>query len=96
MQPLLSIKNLSVTFSNEGEKTVAVKNSSIDISEGEMVAIVGESGSGKSVTALSLLQLLPKNTLLQGELLFTKKDGAIDLLTLSAEGITKVRAKISP
>lgn len=59
MHPLLSIENLSVDFASESGKTTAINNISFSINKGEIVAIVGESGSGKSVTALSILQLLP-------------------------------------
>ncbi len=58
-QPLLDIKNLSVNFVNGGNLTQAVKNLSLTINKGETLAVVGESGSGKSVSALSILQLLP-------------------------------------
>ncbi len=57
--PLLSVKNLSVTFQTQDAAFTAVKNISFDVRKGETVALVGESGSGKSVTALSILQLLP-------------------------------------
>ncbi|MEZ0262975.1 MAG: ABC transporter ATP-binding protein [Alphaproteobacteria bacterium] len=56
---LLDIKNLSVEFVNGKQVTQAVKNISFSIAKGETLAVVGESGSGKSVTALSILQLLP-------------------------------------
>lgn len=56
---LLSINDLSVNFSQSGRVTEAVKHVSFDIGKGETVALVGESGSGKSVTALSILKLLP-------------------------------------
>jgi microcin C transport system ATP-binding protein len=56
--PILSIKNLDVSFATPGGPFAAVKNVSFDIHRGECVAVVGESGSGKSVTALSVLQLL--------------------------------------
>jgi microcin C transport system ATP-binding protein len=57
--PLLSIDDLSVDFRAGDTVTHAVKNVSFDIKKGETLALVGESGSGKTVTALSILQLLP-------------------------------------
>ena len=62
IESLLSIRDLSVAFSHGahgGEETLAVDRVSFDIGKGETVALVGESGSGKSVTALSILKLLP-------------------------------------
>jgi len=56
---LLSIKNLSVTFHTPGGDVAAVRDVSLELEKGETLALVGESGSGKSVTALSILQLLP-------------------------------------
>jgi microcin C transport system ATP-binding protein len=58
-KPLISIEDLSVDFRGGDKVTHAVKHVSFDIGEGETVALVGESGSGKTVTALSILQLLP-------------------------------------
>jgi peptide/nickel transport system ATP-binding protein len=92
--PLLQIKNLSIDFINEGNITLAVQNISLQVNRGEIVAIVGESGSGKSVTALSILQLVPsppaKYT--SGEILFSVADNnSIDLLKQSPEQMQQVR-----
>ena len=56
---LLKIDNLSISFGRGDREIQAVRNISFDIRKGETLALVGESGSGKSVTALSILQLLP-------------------------------------
>ena len=56
---LLTIEDLGVRFHVEGEDVEAVRSASLSIERGETVALVGESGSGKSVTALSVMQLLP-------------------------------------
>ncbi|MER9965605.1 ABC transporter ATP-binding protein [Mesorhizobium sp. M0060] len=60
--PLLSVQNLSVAFTQGGNQSIAVDHISFDLAKGETVALVGESGSGKSVTALSVLKLLPYPT----------------------------------
>ena len=57
--PLLEVKDLSVAFRQSGKEMLAVDRISFSIKKGETVALVGESGSGKSVTALSVLKLLP-------------------------------------
>ena len=94
MQPLLSIKDLSIIFCHEGKQVTAVNKISFNVSPGEIVAIVGESGSGKSVSALSLLNLLPANSSVTGEILFYKKEiGPINLLKLDEAGINKIRGK---
>ncbi len=58
---MLSIQNLAVSFKTSDGDIPAVTNASIDIPKGKIVALVGESGSGKSVTAMSVLSLLPPN-----------------------------------
>lgn len=97
MHPLLSIRKLSVQFDNDGSLTTVVDLNSIDIEKGKTVALVGESGSGKSVTALSILQLLPQKTIISGEILFSPDEGnQIDLRKLSQKEIRTIRGnKIS-
>jgi microcin C transport system ATP-binding protein len=58
-QPLLSVRDLSVAFRQGPRQLLAVDRVSFEIAKGETVALVGESGSGKSVTALSVMKLLP-------------------------------------
>jgi microcin C transport system ATP-binding protein len=75
-EPLLSVKDLSVTFREGARETLAVDRVSFDVMPGETVAIVGESGSGKSVSALSILKLLPYPAAHHpsGEILFRGRD----------------------
>ncbi len=74
--PLLSVKDLSVAFTQGGKTSTAVERISFDIKPGETLALVGESGSGKSVSALSILKLLPYPAASHpsGEILFEGKD----------------------
>ncbi len=87
--PLLSVRDLSVAFSQGGATTLAVDHVSFDIGKGETVALVGESGSGKSVSALSVLKLLPYPPASHpsGQILF---DGR-DLLALGEKELRTVR-----
>ena len=74
--PLLSVRNLSVAFHQGGRASTAVDGISFDIAKGEVLALVGESGSGKSVSANSILKLLPYPSASHpsGEILFKGKD----------------------
>ncbi|HEX2534304.1 MAG TPA: ABC transporter ATP-binding protein [Chitinophagaceae bacterium] len=94
MLPLLQIDGLSVDFRLGGTTVPAVRNISLTVRRGEIVALVGESGSGKSVTSLALLQLLPQPPAhyAGGRLLFAP-DGqtAVDLLQLPARALQEIR-----
>ena len=82
-QPILSIRDLTIAF---GANT-ATRQVSFDIAPGETLALVGESGSGKSVTALSVLKLLPPSASLSGQILFKGQD----LLTAPPAELRAVR-----
>ncbi len=93
-QPLLSVQNLCIDFNTADKGVTAVKNISFTVAAGEMVAIVGESGSGKSVTALSLLKLLPSKTSVKGKLFFLSKGKErLDLLEATGKVMTTIRGK---
>jgi microcin C transport system ATP-binding protein len=68
--PLLEVRNLNVLFRQAGVATSAVDGVSFALARGGTLGLVGESGSGKSVTALSILRLLGRAALIQGEVLF--------------------------
>ncbi len=91
--PLLHIKNLSINFVTDNSTTKALKNITISVSRGEILAIVGESGSGKSVTSLSILQLLPSPPAhyTSGEILLTTGDHTIDMLKVPREQLQPIR-----
>lgn len=87
--PLLRIRNLRTYFFIEGQWAKAVDAVSLDIFPGEVVGLVGESGSGKSVTALSILRLIPDppGRIVSGEIWL---DG-VNLLTLPLEDMYRIR-----
>jgi len=70
MSLLLEVKDLNITFRNEGQENHAVKGVSFTVNKGETVALVGESGSGKSITALSSVQLLPDSASVSGSVAY--------------------------
>ena len=76
MAPLLSVRGLRTTFRTEEGEFAAVEDVSFDLAEGEVLGIVGESGCGKSVTALSIMRLIPSppGRIAGGEMLFEGQD----------------------
>ena len=89
--PLLEVKGLQTIFSTSDGVVNAVNGISYSLKSGEALGIVGESGCGKSVSALSIMGLIPKppGRIVDGEILF---DGN-DLLSLNAEKMRQVRGK---
>ena len=86
--PLLVVNDLHVRFYNTGtQSTEPVKGVSFSLNQGEMLAIVGESGSGKSLTAQSIMRLLPDSARYQGQILFNGED----VLTLPIEHLQQLR-----
>ena len=90
MKPLLDVRNLSVIFHTRAGDVHAVEDVSYTLEAGESLAIVGESGSGKSVSALSLLGLVPRpGTVENGQLFFKERD----LLKLSDKELQRLRGR---
>ncbi|MDQ8727003.1 ABC transporter ATP-binding protein [Bradyrhizobium sp. LHD-71] len=89
LQPLLDVRDLSVAFRQGGDEQTAVDHVSFKIDKGQCVALVGESGSGKSVSALSVLKLLPYPAAHHpsGQILFKGRD----LLELSERELRGIR-----
>ncbi|MDO8419709.1 MAG: dipeptide ABC transporter ATP-binding protein, partial [Rubrivivax sp.] len=91
---LLSIQDLHVAFRmGKGVRAEAVKGVSFDIPENTTVALVGESGSGKSVTAMSVLNLLPDNAERRGRILYGKDGHGRDLLQAALPELQALRGK---
>ena len=91
MNNLIDIKNLHVGFRSQNMETIAVNGINFSIQEGRTTALVGESGSGKSVTALSILKLLPYPNAYhkEGQIIFNNQN----LLELREDEIRKIRGK---
>lgn len=88
---ILEIKNLVTSFSTESGKINAIDDISFDVKKGKTLGIVGESGCGKSVTALSIMRLLPKpmGNIDAGKIVYDNKD----LIKLPINEIHKIRGK---
>ena len=87
MADLLTVGNLTVRLFDRGGVVLAVRDLSLSVGAGEVVALVGESGCGKSVTALALLRLLPDDARVEGSVVFAGRD----LTRLSVKELRSVR-----
>ena len=88
-EPLLSVRNLQVSFASEAGTVHAVRNMNFDLYRGKTIGIVGESGSGKSVTSLAVMGLLDKNASVKGSVVYKGEE----LLTKSDVEMSKIRGK---
>ena len=88
MEKILEIKNLNLGFNTDSGYHQALYDVSYSLEQGKTLALVGESGCGKSVSAMSVLQLLPKNAqITDGEILYSNKN----LLDFSPNEMQKIR-----
>jgi len=92
---VVDIENLRISFATDAGTVAAVKDVSLSVEAGEVLAIVGESGSGKTVTARSILRLLPETATTRGAVVLSRKDGAseADVVTLSERQLRQVRGR---
>lgn len=92
--PLLTINNLEIGFNNDAGGSRALDGISFTVNRNEIVALVGESGSGKSVTALAIMQLLPKSVQHSGgSIWFEDEPGPVDLLHARNEELQEIRGR---
>jgi peptide/nickel transport system ATP-binding protein len=87
--PVLDIDNLKVTFATDAGDVFAVKDVSLEVNPGEVVAIVGESGSGKTVTAKTILGLLPETAISSGAVLINGNN----VISVSASKLRQIRGR---
>ena len=93
--PVLSIRDLGVSFATDAGAVRAVDGVTLEVARGEVLAVVGESGSGKTVTAKSILRLLPETATAEGVVLLSRRDGegSHDVLTLRGSALREVRGR---
>lgn len=89
---LADIKDLSVSFMTDAGSIKAVEDVNFTIPRKTVVGVVGESGSGKSVTARSIIKLLPETATTSGAVYLSKRDGSDSLDVLSPERRTAARS----
>src|SRR4051794_38191424 len=89
-----SVRDLKVTFATDGEPVRAIDGITLEARAGEVLAIVGESGSGKTVTANTLLGLLPETATLSGAVIVRGRDGnQTDIVHASRDDLQSMRGR---
>ena len=91
MEELLKIENLSVGIKSPAGKVQAVRDVSLDLHPGEILAIVGESGCGKSMLCKAIMKLLPKSAKIEGGKIIA---GGVDITDYSDKDMRKLRGKL--
>jgi peptide/nickel transport system ATP-binding protein len=89
MNHILKIQNLNVSFERKDGRVQAVSNANLEIKKGNIFGLIGETGCGKSVLAHSILQLLPANAKVKGDIYYYEKN----IASLSSKEIRKLRGK---
>ncbi|MDN5925879.1 MAG: ABC transporter ATP-binding protein [Hyphomicrobiales bacterium] len=90
MAPFLDVRDLSIAFSSRAGDLSIVERSSFQLAKGEVLGLVGESGCGKSVTALSLMRLLPQTARVSNGSI---RLGGTDLLSMSERAFNRIRGR---
>ncbi|AXH36500.1 ABC transporter ATP-binding protein [Humibacter sp. BT305] len=91
---VVDVKDLRVTFRGGSREVRAVRGVSLAVESGEVLAIVGESGSGKTVTARTMLGLLPETAAVSGAVvLSTASDGSVDVVAVTGSRLRELRGR---
>ncbi len=95
MNDVVEITDLTVSFATDAGQIQAVDGITLSVHPGEVLAVVGESGSGKTVTAKTILGLLPETARVRGAVVLSSKDGATegDVVQMSASRLRQVRGR---
>ncbi len=93
MSAVVEIKHLGVSFATDAGAVKAVDDVSLEVARGEVLAIVGESGSGKTVTAKTILGLLPETATTSGAVLLSNREGTRerDVISLGKQQLREIR-----
>jgi peptide/nickel transport system ATP-binding protein len=95
LSPLLAVNELKISFRSDGKMVPVAGPVSFTLNQSETLAIVGESGSGKTVTALSILRLIPEppGKISEGEILFSHNGNSMDILKLEEAALQTIRGR---